>query len=176
MKTIIAMLLTVTTLAAWAGNEGPSAMPPRPQTIIAQVVSGGGFAPPSVPVRWTVDIMSNGDVQATESYRDGHTDVKLLAVLSADVLANLKVLVQSTKAGELVDPNPSQPGCMDAPSTTYYSILNDGTKIAIAGSERCKELERKDATGSDYTIKNVLAGLTALDSLKSLPKHVLYSK
>lgn len=173
MKTIIAMLLTVSTLTTWAGNEGPSAMPTKPQSIIAQVVSSGGFAPEYVPVRWTVDIMSNGDVQATESYRDGHTNVKLLAVLSADVLINLKSLVQSTKPGALVDPNPTQPGCMDAPSTTYYSILNDGTKIAIAGTEECKVLERKEATSSDYTIKNVLVGLAALDALKDAPKNVV---
>jgi hypothetical protein len=174
MKTqMIALLLTVATLTARAGNDGPQAAPSQPKQIVAQVVTGGGFAPDYVPVRSTVDILSTGEVQATDSYRDGHTAIKLIATLAPDVLTNIKSLAESIRAGEMVDPNPSSPGCMDAPSTIYYAIKNDGTKIAIAQNEQCKQYERKEANSGDYVIKNVLQGMISLAQLKDLPKNVV---
>lgn len=167
MKTqILAMLLVLSTLTAQAGNEGPQAAPKPPPKMIAQVVTGGGFAPPSVPVRRTIDVLADGQVQSTESYRDGHTVTKALAKLSKGVLSKLQAIVTATQAGELVDPNPQNPGCMDAPSITYYAILANQTKIAVASVEQCKQLERADASSGDYQIKDVLQGLMSLDNLQ----------
>jgi hypothetical protein len=166
MKTqFLALVLILSSLTAFAGNEGPQAAPVLPPKLIAQLVTGSGFGPPSMPAVSTINVLENGKVQATDRYRDGHVTVEELAQLSPMVLAKLQTLVNSTVAGELVDPSPEFPGCMDAPSTTYYAILADGTKIAVAGQQQCKELQKSNATSSDYQIESILKGFISLANI-----------
>ena len=162
----LAVLFSLITHSAFAGNEGPQAAPqPLPPKIIAQVISGSGFASPSSPITSTVDILADGRVQATEIFRDHNIKVKELAVLSAEVLAKLKALIQSTRAGKLVDPSPQSPACMDAPSTNFYAILASGERIAVGGIEACKKMEKENGTSSDAQIMEILQGFWSLANL-----------
>lgn len=164
MKTLIlAMLLTVTTLTARAGNEGPQAAPvqPKPQ-IIAQVIQGGGMRPPNVPHSISIDILANGQVQETQNYQDGKVKVRALAKLAPAVLAKIKSLVSEIKDGELVAVEPDAPACMDAPGTTYIAIHADGQQAKISATYGCKDYQKADAVSADYTLENILSGLRGL--------------
>lgn len=165
MKTLLLAMAIMFTSASFAGNEGPQAMPPKPQFMIAQVVLNIAFGPIDAPRSLSVEIFSNGNVQSTTNYRDNNSVVKKLATLSPEVLAKVSALVESTEAGELYDPSPEQPGCFDAPTTTYYAIKSNGEKIAVAQQMQCKDLQKRTATSGDYDLKHTLSGLTSLADL-----------
>lgn len=167
MKTqIFALLLSLTTLTAWAGNEGPQAEPTEPRHVIAQIFTGSMFVPQDEPTTRTLDILADGTIEATKGYGNSRQDVQVLAKLSTEVLSNLKSLIEATQPGELIDLAPNRPGCMDAPTTTYYVILTSGEKIALAKNQACKKYEKKNTTSGDYKIKSLLDGLNSLAYLK----------
>lgn len=161
---IISVLLTVATLSANAGNEGPQAAPVRPPQVIAQVVQGGGFRQPTLPSSVSIEILSNGQVQETQSYQDGKVKVRALAKLSAAVVVKVKSLVAETKDAELVEVDPEAPACMDAPGTTYYAVHSDGAQVKISAKYGCKDYKKADAVDADYALENILSGFRSLAS------------
>ena len=68
----------------------------------------------------------------------------------------------SVKPGELVDPQPNHPGCMDAPSFQYVVEAPQG-RIVIWAKEECKTMTRKNATAADTEIMQILSAIVALD-------------
>jgi hypothetical protein len=166
-KQILILALSLTALTARAGHEGPQAAPvPPPEPILAQMVTAGGMpGPGNSPRAYVLNIMSNGKVMAITEYPD-HTKAVALARLESATLKKLKALVEQTAQGELVPANPDEPGCFDAPSTTYYAIHASGEKVAVAGDDQCKQLHKANANSADYTIQQILNGLRSLAVLQ----------
>ena len=158
----LALLLSLTTLTAWAGNEGPQAAPTLPSQVLAEMVIGSGFGPPDMPFSTTIDIMKDGRVQEIQTFRMNRTVITELATLAPDTLAKLNKTVQSTKKGNIVDPDPKVPSCMDAPTTMYFAILNSGERIELGASEGCKEMRKDNATYGDKQIQKILQGFMSL--------------
>lgn len=161
-KIIAALLFTVSALTASAqkgkdGNEGPQAILPQSPAIAQVITSGGLFA----SFYETVEILADGTVQMKKMVNGQNIVIQNLATLAPSVLDKVKTIVESTQKGKLVDNDPSAPGCMDAPSITYYSIKSNGQKIAIAGKVNCKDYERPYNQG-DYQLKSILDGLKSL--------------
>ena len=150
-------LLSLMFAPAFAGNEGPQAAPPNPgPAVIAEFSVGGGLRPPSSPYAISVTIDSAGVVRYVEEYGGGRDKSRKVAVLSADTLASLEAHVEAVQSGELKDPNPKRPGCVDAPSSDYQVIKKSGERIGIAARRACKDYEKEDATEADVAVIKAL--------------------
>jgi hypothetical protein len=160
---IMSLILSMS-LLAHAGNEGAQAGPMPPQIVIAKVSIGGGFAPPSVPSSRVIEILNNGMVQQVYYYQNNVPKVMPLTELSQSVLKGLTAVLDRVQVGTLQDPNPVDPGCVDAPSTTY-AVVRNGQTIAVAQRMNCKEYVKSPATQDDQTVKDTLDALLKISNL-----------
>ena len=76
-------------------------------------------------------------------------------------LANIKSYIKTIKPGDLYDPTPEAPGCMDAPSMSY-TIYQNNTAIVIAQVEACKEMARQNVGIADGRIVQILSEIAQL--------------
>ena len=166
MKALILALalLTATSSFAREGHEGPEAAPKSPAAVIAKVVTSAFFVAPTAPQSTIVEIRADGSIDQILDYRDGRTEIKAVATLAAEVLKQLATMVSEVKETLVRDPNPASPGCMDAPSTTFYAVQG-GHEIVIAARENCKDLEKVDESDADRSLKRALNGAVALASV-----------
>lgn len=158
-KILITLLLSLSALTASAQN------PPATPTIIAQFERAGGMLPPTMPYRSAIQISNKGVVNSVDTYYNGKVVSTKLSTLSKPVLAKLKSQIAQVKAGELIDPNPDEPLCTDAPSMTYSVFTASNQKIDISGHYGCKEFTKTNPSSGDYSVVNVLDGLKSLASL-----------
>src|SRR4051812_38534656 len=93
-KLILSQLLLAAMLvstSAFAGNEGPNAAPKPPPVVIAKATTYIGFRPPNMAGKVEISIKSDGSMTKTESYDDGHQDVRELGTLSKFISSRLNV-------------------------------------------------------------------------------------
>ena len=162
MKKLLVSLALLVGSSAFAGNEGPQAAPDQPQ-VIARVVVGSFFVPPGRPVSTSVTISTAGAVVRTDSWMDGRSKTVAVATLSPEITAKLVKASAAVQPGELVDPNPSEPSCQDAPSTTYYAVKNQ--EIAIGARQGCKDLYKENSSDADMLLKSALEAALNLSYL-----------
>lgn len=169
-KFMMLLALTLVGFSSFAsdGNEGPNAVPmppppppPQVEAYLAQVTYGSFFTAPGAPFSTVVTINPNGSVIAVNRYHNSKETTEKLAQLSKPALKRLVGLVGKVQEGDLKDPNPSDPGCTDAPYTRY-SVNKNGTIIDIAQQGACKELVRDNGSYVDVRIKELLAGFLSL--------------
>lgn len=159
-KLILALTLCLGSSNVFAGNEGPNAMAKMPETI-ARVQIGAMFAPPEWPRSQSVDVLATGEVLSIKKYNDGKVETESLAILGTEKLARLKSDIAGMSKGEVVDPNPQQDGCMDAPTTTY-SAVQDGALTKIAQDIDCKHFRKKNMNMEDSRVISTLEALLTL--------------
>jgi hypothetical protein len=165
MKKIMLGLLMLTSVSAFAGNEGPNAAPQLPPIpVVATVQIASFFHPPGSPDTIRVEIMKDGQILRTEVYRDQKVITKQVATLSHELSRAIDAAVSKVKPGKLIDPNPKSPGCMDAPSVNY-SVTSDNGKIDIGATVACKEMIKDNGDENDGLVRRALE---AADSLSSL--------
>jgi hypothetical protein len=166
MKHLIAVSLStfvLFTAIAQAGNEGPAgaprppipAMPPIPQDTILELRWTGGFAPSPYNAPRGIRIVDNGMVW---SFR-GH-DEKLLANLSATVIANVKRKAADIMPSELIDSTPGQSECTDAPIKTLSVVRADQSSVVFARDVNCHHFYSNQPGA--YELEQVLAGMISL--------------
>jgi hypothetical protein len=164
MKTLLSLVLFVFALSAKAGNEGAQAAPGLPNpTVLAECIEFTGFmAPPDYPINVHYQILTDGTVQV-QSWKRNQKDpeVRVLKKLSQDKVAQIDDLVQSIEPGEMVDPNPGAPPCMDGGSRKYVVYSLEG-EITIAETIACKKMIRPNATEADEAM------IVTLNSVKKL--------
>ncbi len=175
MKNLIlalALCLVATPSLARDGNDGPNAAQEARSApkIIAQVSIGAMFVPHDHPKGESVSVKDNGDVEHTLYWFNGKTKVKIIAKLSNATLAKLKANVNAVSKGEVVDPNPELPGCMDAPTTTYLANTN-GVLLAIEQRIDCKDFRKTDANEADAAVVKTLKALMDLAELRAPGKY-----
>jgi hypothetical protein len=160
MKTIFAIILTLGfSLTAFAGNEGPQASPSEPAKIIAEVIVGIMFAPPTSPRTIRYQIFSTGNTQVVKTMRDGTETAQALKTYSPEEARAIRANVKEIVAGKIFDPNPSMPGCMDAPSVVYKVYKSKG-EIEIFHRFNCKNSARKNANQADADMIKILNDLS----------------
>lgn len=162
-KTIALILMLAFGFTAKAGNEGAQAAPMPPATVLAEyIVNGGFFVPPNSPVTRRYQILSNGVAQEVVLYNSNKAPTtSLLKNLSTRELESIKSYIKTVKPGELYDPNPEAPGCMDAPGMRY-TIYQDTTAIVIAQVQDCKEMARQNVSIADGRIVQILSEIAQL--------------
>jgi hypothetical protein len=167
MKTLLTLVLVAFALTAKAGNDGPQASPPAPVTVLAEYsISGGLFVPPGYPSAYRYQILTDGLVQV-KTYIQGQNDptTRRLKKLSPRHLAHIEALVQAIEPGDMVDPNPNEPGCQDGPTFTYMVYKADA-KIIIGQNYNCKELSRPNGGDADKELMRILAAIKNLADKK----------
>lgn len=107
---------------------------------------GGGFAP--VAMSRELLVLETGKVVSVVT-RGTSVTKTTLATLSATGLQNLKDKIEQLDDNtKLVDPNPSHPGCMDAPSSS--TIVNKGGKeIKVGARINCKNYKAEGAYANE---------------------------
>ncbi len=162
---ITALLFTSLAVSAREGHEGPEATPVRPSSpVVAKVVTGAGFAPPAAPRATIVQIRENGTVERIRDYQGRQPSTQLIALLSKKVAEKIAQTAAAVEKTDVRDPRPENPGCMDAPSTTYYAVQG-ANEIVIAARENCKDLEKVDESAADRDLKRALDAVSALATL-----------
>jgi hypothetical protein len=165
-KQILILTMSLLSLAAQAGHEGPQASPTAPPQVIAEVsISPGLFAPPDRARGESVQIFDDGHVVKV-MYYSGRTETKDLATLSPEVSQKLNQLVSSITEGKMLDPNPLSPGCMDGPSTVYTAYPTVGKPVVIGLRQDCKEMKKSNESEADISVARILASLSNLGDLK----------
>ncbi len=165
MKSLVLALSLLLSIPALAGHEGPEAAPvARLNPVIAKVVSGSGFVPPTVAFSTVVQIHADGQVERLQNFRGGVVKTAQLAYLAPNVTAQIAASAAAVVETKIEDPSPSDPGCTDAPSTTYYAV--QGSKeIVIAQRESCKDMVKANESDADRATKRALNAALALSSL-----------
>jgi hypothetical protein len=159
MKTIFSLIFSLTlTMSAFAGNEGPQAVPRERGNLVAESIVNIAFAPPSVPSSIRYQIYSTGYTQVITYMRDNKVIVKALKPFNVDEAAAIVSLVNEIDSGELYDPNPSAPGCYDAPFERKVVYSSKG-EIQITSRANCKNSERENANQADAELIKVLNNL-----------------
>lgn len=162
-KMIISVLVLGFALTAKAGNEGPQAAPPVPPVILAERTTNGGFfVPPDSAYAISLQILSNGDVQKVEFYRDPTVNkVNVILTLKAAQVSKLSKLVNQVQEGKMIDPNPQAPGCQDGPMFTD-AVYHGNTRIEISQNVACKSLVHENANKADAQVIKVLNAVERL--------------
>lgn len=149
---LLSFVLALTAVPAFAATD----------PIIAQQVVSIGYRPPQVPGEVIVSVSVSGKVVETSKYDDGKVEKVDIATLSAPVLNHLKAKIAAVQPGDLIDPNPKDPPCMDAPSVIYEVAAADGTMTKVGAAYGCKELAKKDYPQADAEIVSQLKALSNL--------------
>ena len=155
------LVLAATALAATLLSTGALAGEPSlGRGVVAEIVTAGMFRPTTAPSSSGIRIMTNGQVLSFATYDDGRLVIKHVATLAHDRVEAIKAEVANLPESELVDADPSSPGCMDAPSTTVRAKNAHGVTIALSGRFACKTEVRTDG---EYTVTpSILEGLSSL--------------
>ena len=123
----------------------------------AEKETSGGFAP--IVNSKKVKIMRDGKVFLTEMTfpQNGTPTEKTteLNSLSAKKLGMLELAVK-TNSGNALPPIDNQGGCVDAPSTYYRIVQDNGNVITIAAKVNCKDYNQADADSA--FVKQLLDG------------------
>jgi hypothetical protein len=152
--------MLVFAFSAKAGNEGAQAAPQPQDPVLAEYIAAGGFfVPPGSVASKQYQILQSGTVQLVSWIRGEQSPkVETLKQLSTEELALCNNLVEAIEPGELVDPNPESPGCMDAPSFRYVVHSSKG-EITIWEKFNCKVMDRPAATEADSAIMKILSDI-----------------
>ncbi|MGZ3650160.1 MAG: hypothetical protein ACXWSC_03160, partial [Bdellovibrionota bacterium] len=150
MKALILLALTAS-LNAFAGNDGPSAMPPAPGPmprayVVAEYHMSCGFMCPDGRYNG-VTIESDGTVTRIEG-ANGQEKRTVLAALSTEATLKLIKEADALPDGKLVDDSAGKPECMDAPSSTYKVTRSTGKDLEIGGRFGCHNYHLKNNAGS----------------------------
>jgi hypothetical protein len=131
------------------------------QTLIEREFTAG-FTP--YPVNSVITIASDGKVTATLRYpRSGKIEILSLATIEYQALGGLKEIVGSISQKELVDTNPEEPKCLDAPSLQYTLSKADGTSFPFYRTNSCHEFTLSGDDGwSALKLKRLLDGFDSL--------------
>lgn len=126
------------------------------KTLLLEVRTAGGFVRPDPDNCRSNElrIYDNGVIEQSKCDKL----VKRIGRFSTEVIANLKESIAGVNTSALVDDHPSQPGCMDAPSTIYKVIQAD-KEIEIAGRINCKHYHQKEITTEGETLERLLGSL-----------------
>ncbi|MBK9040343.1 MAG: hypothetical protein IPL83_14490 [Bdellovibrionales bacterium] len=121
-----------------------------------------GFTP--YPVNSVITIASDGKVTATLKYpRSGKIENLSLATIDYQALEVIKEAVGSISKKELVDTNPEEPKCLDAPSLQYTLSKADGTSFPFYREHSCHEFTLSGDDGwSALKLKRLLDGFDSL--------------
>jgi hypothetical protein len=163
MKALILALALFSSVASFAseGHEGPEAAPRLKAPVIAKVVTGSGFAPPTVARSTIVQIRSNGEIERIRNFANGDVQQTDIAALAPALAQQILETSRKVKQTVVRDPQPANPGCEDAPSTVYYAV-QAGKDIVIAARENCKDMEKVDESDADRDLKRALSGAAEL--------------
>ncbi len=164
MKTLfLSVALVALGLNATAGNEGPQATPEMPTSVVAEYRSLGGlFVPPNLPHTYQYQILTNRKAVVITYMRSMNPPkVTILKTLSESEMRQFLNLVKQVRPGALFDPNPSAPGCEDAPAF-FWSVNTPNGKVEIASKVSCKTMSRKNASAADQKIVQILTNLEKL--------------
>lgn len=163
-RSLLALMMLATPLgvpAADAGNEGPVGAPVPGSSVVAEVHTYGGLMP--APRRdHGVRVYASGLVISfVGTYgSDGRTEsTEDVAMLSSTTLYRIQSAACGVTPGELVDYDRGTPVCMDAPSTSYRSVVR-GQLVEIARRSGCHEYGLED--GSGESLKEFLDGLSRI--------------
>ncbi|WP_413291505.1 hypothetical protein [Bdellovibrio sp. HCB337] len=162
-KIFLSSLVLVFASLSFAGNEGPQAGPPYRATIIAERTVGGGYPPPPGHSHGrSIQITDDGTVLKAEWFV-GEQDPRITHVMKLTVkqLTKLQKNIQSIQPGDLIEPNPEQRGCYDAPTSTDR-VYKSGLVIKIAQKAACKQYTRENAKLADRKVINLLNALEEL--------------
>jgi hypothetical protein len=164
MKTLLALLLVLGfSFSAFAGNEGPQAMPTPSAThkLIAEYVVSAFFVPPTVPSLRKYQIYDNGYTQLVSQTRSPNKKtVKRLEALSAKDAERFKALVEEIVPGKLFELDPKAPRCEDAPVVTLMVYSSKG-EIVIDQNANCKESGRVNRSHADEVVISTLTELAS---------------
>ncbi|MES2855814.1 MAG: hypothetical protein V4692_08120 [Bdellovibrionota bacterium] len=164
MKTFLMSILMLSSLTAFAGNEGPSGAPPVDPPVLAKVEVWIPFGPPESPGSVTLTIDSKGRIVREDQYRNNRSVKRSVGKLSTAVVKGLAKAVSAVKPGKLVDPDPKDEGCFDAPTTTYTAINAEG-EIQISQKMRCKHFEKENSGTAEQQVESALAAAMNLSHL-----------
>lgn len=165
MKTLLALLLVLGfSSSAFAGNEGPQAMPDeRGHVVIADYTINVVFGNPSLPYFYNYQILANGETQLVTKLRGtGEQKVKALKTYSAKDAEEIRDLVKEIVPGKLFDANPQSAGCMDAPLITL-SVYQGKERILIGQRANCKSMNRENRSHADEKLIGILEELSRSD-------------
>jgi hypothetical protein len=157
------LVLSALALVSGVAQAGVPIAPPPAPTVVAAVTSEGGFAPPTAPVSWGVQILSDGQVLSFQTFRDGHSTSKKIATLETDRVTALLGETKDLPAQNLQSSDPSQPRCADAPGTTYTAVNGHGVTVNLSGRFDCVDFVRPDGLVTD--IPSILESLARLGEL-----------
>jgi len=159
-KMILSALVFAFAASAFAGNEGPQAVPKAPPTVlVVRSANGGFFVPPGHVASRQIQILSDGNVIRLEWIRgENEPTVTPIVELTEKQTAKVAKLVAAVKPGKMVAENPDAPGCMDGPSFND-AVFQGETRIVIAQTSACKKYKHENATAADAQLIKILSGL-----------------
>lgn len=156
MKKITVLLFSVIlSMTAFAGNEGPQAVPRNHGKLVAESIVSIAFAPASVPSSIRYQIYSTGYTLVVKKMRDGSVTSSALRPFTLEEITAINNSIKAIIPGELYDPNPEAPGCYDTPYERKVVYNNDG-EIQISRRAACKGSERLNATLDDVEVIKAL--------------------
>lgn len=159
MKAIFSLLLIFgLSFSAFAGNEGPQATPRDSGKLVAEALVAIFFAPPTYPRTIVHQIYSSGYTQVVKTMQDGKTTVQALKPYSTEEMRAIQANVQEIVPGAFFDPDPTRPGCTDAP-TEKYKVFSSKGEIEIFKRMACKTKARKNANQADADMITILHDL-----------------
>ena len=155
MKNIILTLLMI--FSAGVQAQASTTANIVNKNVVAKYWVGGGMMPPG-----------RSNVSQVIFYRNGQVTVetanskKAIAALTKESVVALTKIVDAIRDAQLVDPNPGQPRCMDAPSHSYTVVQSNGKEIEIAARRGCHNLSIKDGAYEVDSVLDLLNGFRAL--------------
>lgn len=124
-------------------------------SVIMKHAMHAGFAPPSMQGTFTVQLLSNGDV---ESVNNKNVKIKF-AKLSTQAVQNVVKKIVALQEQELRGED--GPRCMDAPSTETIVVKNN-KEVVIKSKVSCRAKEMTSA----YELNATMDALLQLSNLK----------
>ncbi|HVK60141.1 MAG TPA: hypothetical protein VM432_01275 [Bdellovibrionales bacterium] len=164
MKTLFLSLMLLASSAAFAGNEGPQAAPvPPPNPTVAKASVHSFFTPQDSAKTTIVEVLRSGQVKLSLQYFDASRNkTSNMLRLSPELTRKIVALVAKVEAGKLVDPTPEDPGCFDAPYTSFKAVKDNGQEIEIAANSACKHMLKQPRNGADAELERILKSLLDL--------------
>ncbi len=150
MKTIILGILLLGSVGFAATNS-----------ILLRSTTHVEYSPTPGTSTLTIDTDGNVDYQSPNVRRDGDSSGRPLAKLSPDALQRLKAQVAALNPDTaLVDRNPEDPECADAPSVNMMAYQENAKEIRFYAESGCHEFRLEDWSG--YGLIELIKGLEHL--------------